>query len=240
MEEYNVYCDETCHLEHDNNPIMVIGCVYCKKDKSKDINDSIKRLKQICHRSPFQEIKWTAISPSNENVANLLIQNFFDDDDLHFRAIIVDKTKLDFKKHYWQDFKSFYYVAYYEMLKAIISPNARYNIYLDIKDTNSQERIEILKLTLDKQVNKQYNKKLINKVQHVKSHEIQILQITDLIIGAISHSLRNITTSHSKNHIIDLIKKESGYDFTKTTLLREDKFNLLVFESSEDKYELDF
>lgn len=237
MEEFNVYCDETCHLEHDNNPFMVIGCVYCKKDETKEINDRIKRLKAIWHKSVYQEIKWTRISNSNFDIAKVLIQDFFDDEDMHFRAIIIDKRKLDFKKHKKHDFKSFYYVAYYEMLKAIISPNAKYNIYLDIKDTNSQERIEKLKNYLDQSMNKQYNRHLINKVQHVRSHEIQILQITDLLIGAISYSWRKLNGNKAKLDLVELIKKQSKYDFTKTTLLREDKFNLLVFESLEERYE---
>ena len=28
-EVFNVYCDESCHLEHDNIPTMVIGAVWC-------------------------------------------------------------------------------------------------------------------------------------------------------------------------------------------------------------------
>ena len=26
---FNVYCDESCHLEHDNIPVMAWGAVYC-------------------------------------------------------------------------------------------------------------------------------------------------------------------------------------------------------------------
>ena len=33
--EYNVYCDESCHLEHDNFPNMVIGGIYLDKNKKK-------------------------------------------------------------------------------------------------------------------------------------------------------------------------------------------------------------
>ncbi len=236
MEEYNVYCDETCHLEHDESQFMVIGCIYCQKEKVKDINDRIKRLKQICHRPIHQEIKWTSISPTNKNIAEALVQDFFVDDDLSFRAIIVDKSKLDCNKFNKQTFQSFYYVAYYEMIKAIISPTCKYNIYLDIKDTNSQEKIDNLKSFLDHYVNANYNRKLVCNVQHVRSHEIQLLQITDILIGAISHDLRQEKKSHAKNEIISLIKKSSGYDFSKTTLLRESKFNLLRFPNAEDNY----
>ncbi len=26
---FNVYCDESCHLQHDNIPVMAWGAVYC-------------------------------------------------------------------------------------------------------------------------------------------------------------------------------------------------------------------
>ena len=35
---YNVYCDETCHLEHDNSNVMVLGAVWCPQSKLKEIN----------------------------------------------------------------------------------------------------------------------------------------------------------------------------------------------------------
>ena len=34
---YNVYCDETCHLEHDNSNVMVLGavCVHSQTERSQ-------------------------------------------------------------------------------------------------------------------------------------------------------------------------------------------------------------
>ena len=34
---YNVYCDETCHLEHDGINDMVIGAIWCPQNKLKSI-----------------------------------------------------------------------------------------------------------------------------------------------------------------------------------------------------------
>ena len=38
---YNVYCDETCHLEHDGINVMVLGAVWCPQSKLKEINQRI-------------------------------------------------------------------------------------------------------------------------------------------------------------------------------------------------------
>lgn len=234
--EYNVYCDESCHVEHDKHKFMVIGAVYCPKDQTLQINERLKQIKKDGKFSVLQEIKWSKVSSSNFGVVKDMVYKFFDDDDMFFRAIIIDKSKLDFEKHSSQNFKSFYYVAYYEMLKVIFAPTCSYNIYLDIKDTNSQTRIDTLKECLDIYINKTFRKKLIKKVQHIRSHEVQIMQLTDLLIGAIAYEYnQNKKNVDSKKRIIDIIQKASGYDFTQTTLLREEKFNLLVWEFTKEK-----
>jgi hypothetical protein len=35
--EYNVYCDESCHLENDGQKAMVLGSVWCPKVKREEI-----------------------------------------------------------------------------------------------------------------------------------------------------------------------------------------------------------
>jgi len=30
-QEFNVYCDEPCHLENDRQPVMLLGAILCPK-----------------------------------------------------------------------------------------------------------------------------------------------------------------------------------------------------------------
>ena len=44
--EYNVYCDESCHLVSNDSKYMLIGAVYCPKykvKKSKWLYRTLKR-----------------------------------------------------------------------------------------------------------------------------------------------------------------------------------------------------
>ena len=43
---YNIYCDETCHLEHDSSNVMVLGAVWCSQSKLKEINERIRQIKR--------------------------------------------------------------------------------------------------------------------------------------------------------------------------------------------------
>jgi hypothetical protein len=37
---FNIYCDESCHLEHDQQKAMVLGAVWCPLEKIKKIEVS--------------------------------------------------------------------------------------------------------------------------------------------------------------------------------------------------------
>lgn len=43
---YNVYCDESCHLEHDGVNVMALGALWCPQEKCKEINERIRQIKR--------------------------------------------------------------------------------------------------------------------------------------------------------------------------------------------------
>ena len=61
---YNVYCDESCHLEHDKSKAMSLGAVWCPQNKLREINQRIKEIKARNGISPSTELKWTKVSPA--------------------------------------------------------------------------------------------------------------------------------------------------------------------------------
>lgn len=60
----NIYCDESCHLEHDDSDIMVLGGISCDKKNIKYISNKIDYLKSKYKIPKYEEIKWTKVSPS--------------------------------------------------------------------------------------------------------------------------------------------------------------------------------
>ena len=232
MSLINVYCDESCHLEHDDSHIMVLGCIRFPFEKRYEINNRIKDIKLKYNISPFRELKWTKVSSSLFNCYADLINYFFDDDDLCFRGLIIDNKQALNHSKFHQTHDEWYYKIYFNMLKAILNPKDNYNIFLDIKDTKSKTKVQKLHDVLS---NNQYDfsHSIIKNIQVIRSHEIQIMQIVDILIGALSYSLRNINTVSAKIKLIDIIKTRSKYSFTKNTLYQEKKFNLF-HEQLED------
>ena len=46
---YNIYCDESCHLEKDHIPVMVIGAVWCPAESSRELSKAIRYIKEKHH-----------------------------------------------------------------------------------------------------------------------------------------------------------------------------------------------
>lgn len=229
---YNIYCDESCHLEHDHQPVMVLGAIWCPLEIVQEVNAAIRGIKQKHGLSPSFEIKWIKASPAKQDFYLELVDYFFDNDDLHFRALIIpDKSKLQHDL-YGQDHDTWYYKMYFDMLKVILEPYARYRIYLDIKDTRSAGKMAKLHDVL---CNNMYDfqRQIIERVQTVRSHEVEPLQLADLLIGAISYVNRGLTTNSTKVAVIEKMRKRSGYSLVQTNLLREDKLNLFVWHATE-------
>lgn len=233
MSEFNIYCDESCHLEGDGQRVMVLGAVWCPRIKVREIAIRIREIKAKHSLPPHFESKWTKVSPAKLPFYLELLDYFFDDDDLHFRALIVpDKSKLR-HEDFGQDHDTWYYKMYFDMLKVLLDPHAEYEIYLDVKDTRSSDKMRQLHEVL---CNNMYDfeRKIISRIQTVRSLEVEQIQLADLLIGVISYANRAITSSSAKLALVARMRSRSHYRLTKTTLLSERKVNLFRWEAKEN------
>ena len=222
---YNIYCDESCHLQNDHQQAMVLGAIWCSLEKTKEISTRLREIKLRHGLSQNFEVKWTKVSQAKLLFYQDLIDYFFDDDDLHFRALIVpDKSKL-LHNDFAQDHDIWYYKMYFDMIKVLLNPTDNYRIYLDIKDTRSNDKIKKLHDVLCNNVY-DFKHEIITRIQTIRSHEVEQLQLADLLIGAVSYINRGLSENKAKLALIERIQQRSQYSLTRTTLLRGDKFNL--------------
>lgn len=224
----NIYCDESCHLEHDNYKVMVLGAIWLPEQKKEEIFERLKEIKLKNGFSTSFEIKWNKVSKQKVDFYLELINYFFDDDDLHFRTLVVPNKSILDHSSFNQTHDDFYYKMYFDLLKIILSPDYSYNIYLDIKDTRSQSKVEKLHDVLCSS-HYDFEKNIIKKIQQVRSHEVYALQLCDLLTGAISYLHRNLETSETKLKLINRIRERSGYTLLHNTLPKEDKLNVFVW-----------
>ncbi len=215
---FNLYCDESCHLENDQQKFMLLSYVSCAYHQIKLHTDYIKVLKQKHHFAG--EIKWSNVSNSQYEFYKDLIDYFFATD-LRFRAIVIDKAKIN-NGTFNQDFDTFYYKMYYYLLNHNIKSNFAYNVYPDIKDDLSAYKVEKLKEIL----NTKYG--VFRNIQNIRSHESLLLQVTDVLMGALSYNLNHPPKVTAKVKLIEKIKQHTGQSLQQTSYDKE--FNLFFIE----------
>ncbi|MFR9086029.1 MAG: DUF3800 domain-containing protein [Oscillospiraceae bacterium] len=181
----NIYCDESCHLEHDKARAMLLGAISCPASEKDRVYSEIRSIKKRHGVSSWAEIKWTAVSPSKEALYMALVDYFLQEKSLSFRAVVAkDKVNLNHAKYNSGSHDLWYYKAYYYLLDAMIGYSEEYRIFIDIKDTCGGSKVRKLQEVL---CNNKYDFKheVIKDIEQVKSNESEILQLADLIMGAI-------------------------------------------------------
>ena len=134
--------------------------------------------------------------------------DYFFNSDLNFRAIVIDKSQLDHKSHN-QNHNDFYDKMYYQLLNKKINPEFNYNIYIDIKDTHSYLKARNLKTYLERDYNN------IRNLQVIRSYESELMQLTDVLMGAINYRLRGLNKVTAKNNIIEKKMFSNQWEYIK-------------------------
>jgi len=218
---FNIYCDESCHLENDHKKYMVIGSVSSAYNQIKRHTERINNLREK-HKF-YNEIKWSNVSNSKKQFYIDLVDYFFDTD-LMFRAVVVNKEQVS-TDGVGNDFDTFYYKMYYQMLNHNKNSSYAYNVYLDIKDTLSAFKVRKLKEILNTRFG------VFRNVQNIRSHESQLLQLADLMIGALSYKLNEEAPKViAKQQIIEKIKSHSKQSLDASSGYSENKLNLFFIE----------
>lgn len=216
---FNIYCDESCHIENDHKNYMFLGSTSVAYNQVKFHTAQINELKKK-HRF-YGEIKWSKVSKSKLRFYLDLVDYFFATD-LQFRCVGVQKSKIN-AGAFNLSYDDFYYRMYYSLLNHNINTTYNYNVYLDIKDTLSAYKVNKLKDVLNTKFG------VFRNVQNIRSHESIIMQITDFMMGAISYLHNNEAKLNlAKVQIIDKIKHHCKDQLDKTNY--SDKLNLFFIE----------
>lgn len=228
-----IYCDESCHLEFDSFDTMVLGGISCPKDKKKQIFNDIRTIKEKHGVSSWTEIKWTKVSNNKINLYLDLVDYFFKNEDLNFRGVVArNKKSLDHSQYNVGGHDEWYYKMYFILLDKMIYPSDHYRIFLDIKDTRGGAKTRKLHKVL---CNNQYDftREVIDRIDQINSKESEIIQLTDLFIGALSYYHRNMHkidgSSLAKKKILTKLEKNHNITLNSSTKLNEDKFNIFVW-----------
>ena len=129
-----------------------------------------------------------------------------------------------------------YYKMYYLLINPLVSPFDEYRIFIDVKDTKGGPRINKLQDVLCNNIY-DFKQEVIKDIKQIQSHESEVLQLVDLINGALSFVHRGLyntmNSSEGKRILIDSIIREHGATLEYSTPKNEHKLNVFVWKPKE-------
>jgi hypothetical protein len=221
---YNLFVDESCHLEHDRIPVMCIGYIKVPHLAYKELYSIFEKIKEK-HKT-LGEIKWNKFSKSRLPLYKNLVDFFFETP-LEFRCVLIKyKDRLNNEDYNQGSHDNFYYKMTYFLLK----PNPiglEYRIFIDIKDTKGKQKLKKITEVFD---NFHKGESPFVHFQHLRSHENIFFQLADLFIGAITYKTRveskEFEPNDAKMDFIRYLESRSGFLLHEGTEPWESKFNI--------------
>lgn len=210
---YHLYCDESRHLPHDREPSLLLGLLACPAERARDLNHELTALWKTHGQPPHFETKWTKVSPGKLDFYRAVLEWFLAANDVSFRCLVLpDKQRLYAALP--EESRDFlYYRLYYHFLRSAVEPENRYRLFLDLKDTRGREKLAELKKCLAMDA---ADAKAVESIQHIRSHEVRLAQVTDLLLGAIGFARRPVADKEStaKRALVKLLEEKLGQSLT--------------------------
>jgi hypothetical protein len=181
---------------------MVIGAISCPVAEKRAIVRRIHNLRAI--HAAQGEFGWKRLSPNKRGFYWDLLGLFANEPALQFRCIIVDK-----------------------MLVHWLSPKCSYRIYLDSQQNREQGRFHTLRDILRRKLS---GRARILSLEPSDSSELELMQLTDLLIGAVGYSRNERSGSQTKVEFCgDLARAIGRKSLAAPTMPSELKFNVFWF-----------
>jgi hypothetical protein len=200
-----MYIDESCHLRRDKEDTVIVGAMTVSENMKQQIVNDIRNLK-VKHCIPkYSEIKWTKISGNNADFYVELIQYFKSSKEMQFKAVLQSDKEKVFKKIEEHGYREgvLYLILIGTSIIKHMRVDRKYKVFIDYKDSHGGERIE----TLMRSFKKEPFKSMIHSINQIDSTESEIMQLTDVLIGAIRYIETNSVNKITNPGKIKVIKE---------------------------------
>ena len=193
----DVYIDESSQTKHR---YLVLGAIVLQVTDVQKLNQLIAkaRLPEL----PNGETKWTKVSKAKLEAYKRLVDVLFDNlTEMHFHSLFVDTRQQDHKKYNEGDSEIGFNKEIYQLANKIsqLYPDRYIHIYPDYRDTKNSP--EELRLILNRGAAKRGDKRdwPVRRCQFRDSKDVLLLQLTDVLIGAIAFQLNGHATAPNPN-----------------------------------------
>ena len=231
-----LYCDESRQdllaekgSISPNNLFCCIGGIMVEAASRQAVKARINQLKE--KHGIHSEIKWTTVSPSRLAFYLDLVDLFFDTPELSFRTVVIDASKVKNNVFNGDDQELGYYKFYYQLLYHWLNVANSYRVYTDQKTNRDKKRLKELRRIVNVSF---MTSDPIESIQAIDSSESVILQMQNILMGAVGYkyNYRGTGNSSAKESVVRKIEERLNRQICPTTS-SERKFNIFEINLRE-------
>jgi hypothetical protein len=222
VKSYVIYCDESCHDLTAHHNFMSIGGLKLARSCKTKLSRKLRGLMLSCKLN--SEIKWHKVSNKRLQDYRKIVDFFFEQPELSFRAIVVQQSRVRFSQYHGKDRELAFYKFYYEMLEKWLLPGSEYLILLDYKNNRGANRYTTLKIYLERYLR---GKAWIRDLTIIDSKETPLAQLCDVLTGSVAAANNGLQEGTAKAILADHVKSRADLKtLCASTYLTADKFNI--------------
>ncbi len=188
LEEYKkiwtpfCFMDESGTLGVKSNPFFTIGIIKCSQPYF--LQQAIRSVRE--KNNFWWELKFNGLNIAKTNVALKVLDAFFETKSIAFSSYTIDKRSDYFHK----EFDDNPFVAYEQITKHLLEGILKKNeVLIVLADDLVSPKKNKFEINVKNQVNKKFGRLAIAGVCRLDSRTNDLLQMTDLLIGAINYEL---------------------------------------------------
>lgn len=228
--KYEIYCDESCWealYDKKSHRFITIGGIWIPAEKRHEVKAFIGNLKnKYCLHG---EMKWNHICPKSVEMYEEVINRFFDDEQIRFRAICIKAEEVNHERFNSGNGELGFYKFYFQLIHHWMLMGNSYQIFVDYKTNGYQHRVQELGTILNNASIAQ-----LTQIQSLPSEESVLIQLADVLTGAVASAFNSQKSlSCAKQSIRELIEKRLGHKI-KGTHAGEAKFNVFNINLRKD------
>ena len=227
--KYEIYCDESCWealYDKSAHQYAAIGGVWIPATFRKEAKAIINGLK---NKYGFHgEMKWNHICPKTLDMYVDLINQFFDHEELRFRAICIKSSNVNHDRFNAGSGELGFYKFYFQLIHHWMIMGNSYQVFVDYKTNGYQYRVQELGIILSNASTAE-----LEQIQALPSEQSAMIQLADVLTGAVASAFNDNLTSPAKRQFRNALEQRLGHGITGTPVT-ENKFNVFNINLRRD------
>jgi len=202
------FLDESGSLNDPKDPFFTVGFIKCSQPYFINSKLTYERVKRNFH----DEIKFNKLSNKNFDFAKLALDSLFSTRSISFSSYTLDKHGEYFNREFGGDPWRAYEDISGRVLKSAIPSNEIIIVIADFVQTPDYVRFEV---NVKRKINEAFQRLAVAGVCRFNSKSNDLLQLADLIVGAINYDLKlttKVITSGDKykRRFVEYLKSNLG------------------------------